>query len=463
VKIRGRITVFILVSFFLYLTPIAALFLVGGTIARLYRTETSIAKTESSMFGLNNIVRSLLVTSGYTVENLSDKVSSAREEFDHRLSELETHLAAQRTSVTFPESLAITRRLWLRSEANVQEIERILSDMAKSGIDLRRTSDLSLMEYNSLLTTANVGRNQDHYYFIKALNLIDSVIIESDTYSQILLEASSLVAIEIRRRIRVLTVIIALSPLVFGAGVLAFALNFSRESLARQINTLLEDVKATEKEKRIFQMRILRYQINPHFLFNTLNSVRYTSLKEGAQETAEMTRILSRLLRNTISSDEPVTTVETEIRNLMDYVALMQKRFDNRLNFRIECAEVLKDLLIPPFLIQPVLENSILHGLTEIINSEKRNAELFVTFEITGKRLSITVRDNGAGIDAHTVARVLSDAPDREPHHIGLKNIHDRLILAYGPAFGLGITSTLGSGTDVVMVLPVERVTGGDP
>ena len=338
-----------------------------------------------------------------------------------------------------------------------------MSDMAKSGIDLRRTSDLSLMEYNSLLTTANVGRNQDHYYFIKALNLIDSVIIESDTYSQILLEASSLVAIEIRRRIRVLTVIIALSPLVFGAGVLAFALNFSRESLARQINTLLEDVKATEKEKRIFQMRILRYQINPHFLFNTLNSVRYTSLKEGAQETAEMTRILSRLLRNTISSDEPVTTVETEIRNLMDYVALMQKRFDNRLNFRIECAEVLKDLLIPPFLIQPVLENSILHGLTEIINSEKRNAELFVTFEITGKRLSITVRDNGAGIDAHTVARVLSDAPDREPHHIGLKNIHDRLILAYGPAFGLGITSTLGSGTDVVMVLPVERVTGGDP
>lgn len=460
-RIRGQITVFILVSFFLYLTPIAALFLVGGTITRLYRMETTIAETKSSMFGLNNVVRSLLVTSGYSVQALADLVSSARADFNQRLAELETHPAGLRTSASFAESLEITRTLWSRSEENVQGIERILQDMAESEIDQRRTPGLSLMEYNSLLTTSAIGRNQDHYYFIKALNLIDSVIIEADTYSQILVDASALVAVEIRRRIRMLTVIIATSLVVFGAGVLLFALNFSRESLVRRIHTLVDDVKATEEEKRVFQMKILRYQINPHFLFNTLSSVRYASLREGAQETADMIRILGRLLRNTISSDDPLTTVETEIGNLRDYAALMQKRYDHQLDFRIQCPESLRDLLIPPFLIQPVLENSILHGLTAVINADERNAELSVTFEVTGKKLSITVRDNGIGIDPETVARLLSDTPDRDPHHIGLKNIHDRLILNYGQPFGLRISSTPGSGTEVVMALPVERRSGG--
>lgn len=462
VKIRGQITVFILASFILYISPITALFIVGGTIARLYRMETSIAEAKSSMFGLSYIVRSLFVTAGYSAQVLADQVATARAEFNLRLTEIEVHPAGLSGSSRFVESVEITRRLWSRSEENVREIERILADMASSGTDRRRGLDLSLREYDSLLRTSDIGRNRDHYYIIKALNLIDSVIIEADTYSKILVDASRLVAVEIRRRIRMLTLIIATSLIVFSGGVLAFALNFSRESLVRKVNRLVEDVKATEREKRIFQMKILRYQINPHFLFNTLNSVRYTSLKEGAPESAEMIRILSRLLRNTISSDELLTTVRAEIRNLTDYAALMQKRYDNRFDFHIDCADVLKELLIPPFLIQPVLENSILHGLTEIMNKEKRPAELRVSFETTGSKLGITIRDNGTGIDADIVARVLRDTPDREPHHIGLKNIHDRIILAYGPPFGLRISSKPDAETEVVIILPVERVAGGN-
>ncbi|MCK5248708.1 MAG: histidine kinase, partial [Spirochaetaceae bacterium] len=428
--------------------------IVGYNISRLYRLETEIAETKSSMYRLNYLIRTLFASPGFSTTDLRMQVSEARIIFDQSLANIDIHPLSSAGASNVEESIAITRQLWSSSEANIQEIESILSELAESRIDQRRGLDISLMEYNSMLKTTDVKKNRDHYYIIRGQNLIDSVIIESDTYSQILYEASAQVAKDTRNRIRLLTFIMGASLTIFGTGVLIFALNFSREALVEKVNNLLEEVTSRENDKRIFQMKMLRYQINPHFLFNTLNSVRYTSLQEGAKESAEMIRILSRLLRNTVSTDEVLVPIRSEIANINDYMSLMKKRYGDRLGFTVNCDELTQDNLIPPFLIQPLLENAILHGLSAILNEANKNAQLLVDFTKSEVSLIVHITDNGIGMDHEMITEILLQTSERGTHHIGMKNIHDRLRLGYGPPYGLNIDSSSGEGTTVSIILP---------
>ncbi len=412
------------------------------------------AETESSMYRLNYLIRSLFTSSGFAVLDLRSQVSEARTVFDQSLSNIDIHPLSSARASNVEESIAITRRLWSSSEVNIREIESILSELADCGINQRRGVDISLMEYNSLLKSTDVTKNRDHYYIIRGLNLIDSVILESDTYSQILFDASTQVARDTRNRIRLLTFIMGASLTIFGIGVFIFVLNFSREALVKKVKDLLEEVTSRENDKRIFHLRMLRYQINPHFLFNTLNSVRYTSLQEGAKESAEMIRILSRLLRNTISTDEVLIPIRSEIANINDYMSLMRKRYSDRPDFTILCKESTLENMIPPFLIQPLLENSIQHGLSTALNEGAKTALVTVEFVESEETLAVRITDNGIGMDKATVSNTLFQAPERETHHIGMKNIHDRLRLGYGAPYGLKIESSIGKGMTVSLILP---------
>ena len=412
------------------------------------------AKTESSMYRLNYLIRSLFTSSGFAVLDLRSQVSEARAVFDQSLSSINIHPLSSASASNVRELITITRRLWSSSEVNIREIESILSELADCGINQRRGVDISLMEYNSLLKTTDVTKNRDHYYIIRGLNLIDSVILESDTYSQILFDASSQVARDTRNRIRLLTFIMGASLTIFSIGVFIFILNFSREALVKKVKVLLEEVTSRENDKWIFHLKMLRYQINPHFLFNTLNSVRYTSLQEGAEESAEMIRILSRLLRNTISTDEVLIPIRSEITNINDYMSLMRKRYGGRPDFTIICNESIQENLIPPFLIQPLLENSIQHGLSTTLNKEAKTALVTAEFIESEESLIIRITDNGIGMDKVTASNILFQAPERETHHIGMKNIHDRLRLGYGAPYGLKIESSIGVGTTVSIILP---------
>jgi two-component system sensor histidine kinase YesM len=163
-----------------------------------------------------------------------------------------------------------------------------------------------------------------------------------------------------------------------------------------------------------------------------------------------------------MSSDDSLTTIGAEIASLNDYMSLMQKRYANRLDFQVACDDAMRDWRIPRFLIQPLLENAILHGLREQINDDNERAELRLAFEPNGTRLAITVGDNGVGMSREQVVQLLAELPDRDSDHIGVKNIHDRLVLAYGPPCGLSIRSKPDHGTDITITVPIQQGLGDD-
>ena len=230
--------------------------------------------------------------------------------------------------------------------------------------------------------------------------------------------------------------------------------------MAVRIHALYDESLKKEKEKRTAQFRALQYQINPHFLYNTLGTLRMTAAVQGYQDMADNIHSLSRLLRNTISKSDSFILVSEEMDIMDDYINIIQIRYKNRLNVRFSISESILDLFIPALLLQPLLENAVLHGLSEKLNSEADSAELLIEGNLSTDQLVLSVFDNGRGIPRERAEKLLSLNVVAEKNgavQIGLKNIHDRIQLLFGEGFGVGIQSESGVFTRVSMYLPIIR------
>ncbi len=217
--------------------------------------------------------------------------------------------------------------------------------------------------------------------------------------------------------------------------------------------------------KRQAQYRALQNQINPHFLYNTLESIRSESLIGGLDSVANMTEALAVFFRYTISKVENLVTVEEELQNCETYFLIQQYRFGERLQLRIECDEQDKSEIyrcrLPKLTLQPILENSIIHGTESKIGS----GNLVVRLKRTGKRLLIEISDDGVGMDEMTLARLnerlgksgraFQDSEADKGDSIALVNVNNRIHLLFGEEYGLHIYSMPGAGTDVQIALPI--------
>lgn len=215
--------------------------------------------------------------------------------------------------------------------------------------------------------------------------------------------------------------------------------------------------------KRQAQFRALQNQINPHFLYNTLESIRSEALVAGLDSVADMTEALAVFFRYTISKVENLVTIEEELQNCVTYFHIQQYRFGERLQFQIDCDEEDKKEIfrcrIPKLTLQPILENSIIHG-TEMKLGAGR---LIVKLERTESLLMITVSDDGAGMDEDTLAK-LNEGLDKsgrafqenreEKGGVALVNVNNRIHLLFGEEYGLHVFSIMGEGTDVQITLP---------
>lgn len=246
-----------------------------------------------------------------------------------------------------------------------------------------------------------------------------------------------------------------------GAMSLAFA-----AAVYRLVLTPLLDSRGQRTEDAASLLRqqaeldALQSQINPHFLYNTLDSIRGQALAEGAEDIANMTEALSTFFRYSISNRSNVVTLEEELENIRSYFMIQQFRFNNR--FRLEMPEFPKDLLeacrLPKLTLQPILENTILHGMEGKIGQ----GVITLRVEQTGNRTLITVSDDGAGMREETLLRLQAKLRDEEPvplerkqgSGIALPNVNRRIKLLFGPEYGVRIMSTLGLGTDVEISLP---------
>lgn len=209
------------------------------------------------------------------------------------------------------------------------------------------------------------------------------------------------------------------------------------------------------------EMDALQSQINPHFLYNTLDSIRGQALAEGVEDIADMTEALSTFFRYSISNSNNVATLAEELENARNYFTIQQFRFNNRFHLEI-CPfpqELLESCRMPKLTLQPILENCILHGMEQVIGQ----GTIMIRVEATSLRTILTVSDNGAGMQEETLLHLQSRLrqDDARPPQastkssgIALPNVNRRIRLLFGEEYGLRVMSTLGQGTDVEICLP---------
>ena len=236
------------------------------------------------------------------------------------------------------------------------------------------------------------------------------------------------------------------------------------ERLLEQARAVMNPSQLFNLNKRQAQYLALQNQINPHFLYNTLESIRSEALIARLDSVADMTEALASFFRYTISKVENLVSVEEELQNCQTYFCIQRYRFGERLKLSIEYdpedREEIFRCRLPKLTMQPILENSIIHG-TEL---KIGNSQLTIHLERTQRRLLIRVSDNGIGMDAETLARVngrlgrgglSAVGKEREQRGgVALVNVDDRIRLLFGSEYGLHVFSIQGSGTDVEITLP---------
>lgn len=213
-------------------------------------------------------------------------------------------------------------------------------------------------------------------------------------------------------------------------------------------------------EKREAQLRALQAQINPHFMYNTLQVIGGMSLKKQAPEIYTVTTALSDIMRYSLNFSREMVLLREEIKYLNSYLMIQNRRFDNRIDIDIRIEKALMNYLVPKLILQPILENSFEHGLAEKSGGWK----LGLSAEVDAQGdLRITVSDNGLGISEDRLAAInasfLSDTDNAMglASHIGLKNVNARIRLRFGNEYGISVISTEGDGTVVTVLMKAEK------
>lgn len=221
-----------------------------------------------------------------------------------------------------------------------------------------------------------------------------------------------------------------------------------------QIDGLLKAVYVEQEQKRIAELKALQAQINPHFLYNTLDIIKWTALIQKANNAAEMVSLLSRLLRISLGRGEETVTVEEEIEHVQCYLGIQKFRFNFNIETVIELDEEVRRLHTPKLILQPIVENAIIHAFGEM---ESGGIIRITCSKVPGNQVEFEVTDNGKGMDPALV-RSLLDGQAREeekPGGIGLANVDERVKLICGKMYGIEIHSEPGTGTAIRVKLPL--------
>jgi len=216
-------------------------------------------------------------------------------------------------------------------------------------------------------------------------------------------------------------------------------------------------IKLREKESEI---AVLQAQINPHFLYNTLDSLYWQAMDDENEELAESILALSQLFRLVLSQGQSEIMVESEMELVSCYLKIQKMRFAKCLDYSVEVDPEAKEARIPKLIIQPFVENAILHGFEKT----EGKCELKVRARRDGDFVRFEIKDTGIGMTREQIDRVWRNEPERyAKQRIGryaIRNIRERLQLMYKDNFKLYIQSIVGKGTRVTIILPFKEDTG---
>lgn len=225
-------------------------------------------------------------------------------------------------------------------------------------------------------------------------------------------------------------------------------------NMIRRINELVEEVYQTQNRKREAELRSLQHQINPHFIYNTLEVIRMTAEVKRDYEISEMTYNLGELLRYGILRGTDQVTIHKELDHLEKYVALQNFRFSKDIVLALDISEAHLSYPVIKLLFQPIVENAILHGF----EMKEENCLITISSYKDKQAIYFTVRDNGCGMEEaqlKMIRNAMLGLQQENRNNIGIANVNERIILQYGAPFGLQVSSEINVGTTVTIVLPV--------
>lgn len=221
--------------------------------------------------------------------------------------------------------------------------------------------------------------------------------------------------------------------------------------MVKQIRVLMNNIYEGQKKRREAELNALQAQINPHFLYNTLDSLRWLAKIHHIQEISDIISALENLLRASISGKEDLIPIIQEFENVRNYLAIQLFRYGNNFTVEYHMDPSLKDYLTPRLILQPIVENAIYHGVAKVVNGEIKisiySEEETVCFEVV---------DNGPGIDEERI-RLIMAGKIKNLHRfsgLGIKNVDERIKLYFGERYGVQIENHQPRGTRVIIRIP---------
>ena len=226
------------------------------------------------------------------------------------------------------------------------------------------------------------------------------------------------------------------------------------DKMADRITTLIDRQRQDQQSLPRAELELLQAQINPHFLYNTLDSIVVLAESQRDEDVVNMVTSLSTFFRNSLNRGEDIISLRAELIQAKSYLEIQQIRYSDILTYSISVPEEIQDLPVPKLILQPLIENALYHG----IKNRRGRGAIEITGEQQGDSILIRVRDNGAGMTPEQLEQLQAGVYEEHHSGLGLKNVHQRIRLYCGEPYGLSFESHLGSGTIVTVLLPASGV-----
>jgi two-component system, sensor histidine kinase YesM len=225
------------------------------------------------------------------------------------------------------------------------------------------------------------------------------------------------------------------------------------QTMIQQIDELINENYSKQLTIKETEFKALQAQINPHFLYNTLESINWLAKGNGQSQISKMVEALGFLLRNSISLKQPLITIEEELNVVKNYVVIQKYRFEDRLDFHLQVDLDIVGFYIPKLTLQPLVENAIHYALEPKIDPCKISIYSIVDKET----IKLIVEDDGPGMESTFIEKLKKGEVKTRGQGVGLSNINDRIKLSYGERYGINIESEPNNGTKVIIVLPFNK------
>ena len=227
--------------------------------------------------------------------------------------------------------------------------------------------------------------------------------------------------------------------------------------MANELKYQIQQVIEKENQKRESEIKALQYQVNPHFLANTINTIAYLAKIQGVDNIERVSKALVDLMLASSGKEGSLVPISREIQHIQNYMYIQEYKFGNDVIIQYEIAPEILDDLVPCFILQPLVENALIHGIGDNVS----NGIIMVKGYLSNDRICFEITDNGVGMDQEKIRRIFLDEKTTEKKEhlsgIGIKNVNERIQILFGSDFGLEIHSVPNQMTQVKVTLPMIR------